>query len=228
MNISNIISNKPKIIFAGAMGSGKTEIAINYAYFWNLQKEQKPGLIDLDMVKPYFRLRSYSESIKQDKVDLVAPFGKYLYADTPIIPPSLESYITDITRPAIIDVGGDEVGARLLGRYHSRLKQENVEFWYVYNGMRPLSRGFDDVAEIMDSIEKASRMKLTGLIHNSHLMYESTVDILKDNIPRAEFFAKSKHLPIVFHCIKEDLFKDAANTLGDIPILPLKLHVNME
>jgi len=224
-NFKDIFDSRKKIFLVGAMGGGKTEIAINCSIEWSLYLQSLVGLMDLDMVKPSFRLRSIAETFKKSNVELVLPDKKYRYADFPIISASMAAYVLDGDRPLVIDVGGDSVGARLAGRYRGRLNPDIVHFWYVYNGRRPFSRGEDEIGEMMYSIEKASGFKLTGLIHNTHLMGESTVDILAQNFEKAEQLAKKNSIPLRFHCIREDLFHKASNKFKNIPLLPLKLFI---
>lgn len=224
---SKIFGNNKKVFFVGAMGTGKTEIAINFAYKWSRFKGATVGLIDLDMVKPCFRLRSIKDKIENKLVELIIPRSRYGYADFPIIPPEMESYIVSPDRPAVIDVGGDELGARLVGRYHKRLSPEDVDFLYVYNANRPLWTG-SDTLEMIQSIQSAGKFNLTGIVHNSHLMGESTIESLKKNIPVVEEIASKANLKIRFHCIREDLFEETTKELKNIPLFPLKLYLTPE
>lgn len=221
----SIFKSGTKIFLVGAMGSGKTEIAINYSRLWSVRSDMTVGLLDLDMVKPSFRLRNTSVDFKNSKVKIILPEEKHGYADFPIISAEMESYITDPKRPAVVDVGGDPAGARLLGRYRGRMDPSSVQIWSVYNGRRPFSRGDSDIRETMDGIEKACGMKITGLIHNTNLMYETTMEVFSSCIEEAVRIAGERSIPVQFHCIREDLFCEATKKFSGIPILPLKLYV---
>ncbi len=222
----DIFTQRKKIFFVGAMGNGKTEISINYSLYWSKFLNKQITLIDLDMVKPYFRLRQIALDIDTDhSVEIVYPEGKYGYVDFPMISPRLESAIVDPNHHAVIDVGGDDTGARLVGRYRSRLSTENVEFWYVHNGLRPFSRGFTDIMEMVQNIERVSHFKITGIVHNSHMMSESKISHLISHIEEVEKLSKMMEVPIIFHCIREELYKEASKKLKDVPLLPLKLYL---
>ena len=63
----------PRIrIFAGPFGTGKTEVAINYALAL-ASRNQAVTLTDLDVVTPYFRSREMAERLEESGVAVVAP-----------------------------------------------------------------------------------------------------------------------------------------------------------
>ena len=50
-------------IFVGPIGSGKTEISINYALSLH-QKGENVALLDFDVVKPYIRIRDVAKAME--------------------------------------------------------------------------------------------------------------------------------------------------------------------
>lgn len=202
----------------------KTEISINYALAWSRHIKDRISLIDMDMVKPMFRLRSIKNKFINDNVDLLLPPGPYSYADFPIISPKVDSCIRHPEIRAVVDLGGDEVGARMLGRYHDLFKTDEVVYIYVFNAFRPGGDNDEDIREMVNSIETQARFKFTGLVHNSHLMGETTVETLKSNIERAHQVAKMLNLPILFHCIRKDLSEEALKAIQE-PILQMELFL---
>ncbi len=217
--------DRAKVVLVGPMGGGKTEIAINYAISWARHLKKTVGLMDLDMVKPCFRLRSTRVDFESEPVELILPEERYGYADFPIISARMESYVLDPSRPLVVDMGGDPVGARLLGRYRGRIAPEHVHLFYVYNGRRPFSRGEEDSRELLDSIGRVCGFPITGLIHNTNLMDESTPEILAGEMHNARQLADKFGIPIQFHCIREDLFNEASKKFRNEPIFPLKLFI---
>ena len=72
-------------IFVGEFGSGKTELAVNYALRLK-QQGYHTAIIDIDLVKPYFRTRE-SRALLEDKgIVVVAPEKKYSQAALPVLP----------------------------------------------------------------------------------------------------------------------------------------------
>ena len=101
-------------LLVGHFGSGKTEIALNSAM--DLASRGTPvTMADLDVVKPYFRTRSARALLHEAGIELLAPEGDNIHADLPIIVPQIRSHLRQSSRRLIIDVGGDDVGARVLG-----------------------------------------------------------------------------------------------------------------
>ncbi|MCD4785557.1 MAG: hypothetical protein K8T10_17180 [Candidatus Eremiobacteraeota bacterium] len=219
---NNMITDKKKVFLTGPLGSGKTEIAINLALYLNSEDPGKITLIDLDMVKPYFRLRSVKEPIKKSGIEVLTPEGPYQYTDFPIITARMESYIISPEKRVIIDVGGETVGARIVGRYRGNIDPGEVEVFYVFNGRRSVDNNLSEMCEDLEQIRRVLPFPLTGIIHNSHLMNESTVDILESHIDQAKEISNYSGIPLRFHCIREDLYKEASKTIEG-HLLPLKL-----
>ena len=66
------IEKKRLTLFAGHYGSGKTNIAVNYALM--LAREGKKVCIgDLDIVNPYFRTKDSATMLAAAGVDMVSP-----------------------------------------------------------------------------------------------------------------------------------------------------------
>ena len=63
---------KEVIVLIGNYGSGKTELALNFA-FQAARAGKKVELIDLDMVNTYFRLTDRGNLIKSREIRLVSP-----------------------------------------------------------------------------------------------------------------------------------------------------------
>ncbi|MBN2360760.1 MAG: hypothetical protein JXR83_15000, partial [Deltaproteobacteria bacterium] len=71
-------------VFVGNFGSGKTEIAINYAIML-AGRGERVQLVDIDLVNVYFRSREARTYMEEHGVEVVAPTGDYAFADLPII-----------------------------------------------------------------------------------------------------------------------------------------------
>ncbi|AYD39309.1 ATP-binding protein [Clostridium fermenticellae] len=166
-------------ILTGHAGSGKTEIAINCAV--NLAKRgEKVAVVDMDIVNPYFCIRDIKKELEDTGVRVIAADAKLSNAELMVVPPEVISVFDDKSYKVIMDVGGDDRGAIVLGQYNGYFKKEEYSMYFVINNNRPLTIQNKSVEDYMQSIERASRLKVTHLISNTNMSYETTpLDIIK-------------------------------------------------
>ncbi len=167
------------VILVGAYGSGKTEVAVNLA-LQLAHAGHTVQLADLDLVNPYFRSREARRVMEQAGVRVVIPPGAQAFADLPIVVPE----VMGLLRPAagtvsLLDVGGDDVGARVLSSFRPLLTEGAYELWQVVNGNRPFTATVDGCLTQLRSLEQASRLAVTGLIGNTHLTDETSVETVR-------------------------------------------------
>lgn len=151
-------------IFVGHYGSGKTEVAVNYAI-----KNKVDVIADLDTVNPYFRTNDVKKQLESNNIKVVSPYYAGTNVDIPSLPPEIYSLFSGETR-AVLDVGGDDDGAAVLGRFKGYLKEEETDVFFVINVYRPETDTVEKIIEMIHLIEEASRLKVTALINNSNLM----------------------------------------------------------
>lgn len=185
-------------IFAGRFGSGKTEVAISYA----LSLTQRPFLIDLDIVTPYFRSREAATMLAQRGVDVIAPAAIGQHLDTPAITPEILGAIQQTGRPTVVDVGGDRQGARALGGFSAAIRQRGYTMHFVVNPYRPFTDSVQGLARSIAEIEASARLQVTSLVSNPNLMAQTTAEQIIEGHARIEDFAQSLGLPISFVCIE--------------------------
>ncbi|MBU9723988.1 MULTISPECIES: ATP-binding protein [Bacillaceae] len=157
------------IIITGHFGSGKTELAMFYASKIVKTSKRPVALCDLDVINPYFRSRDYGKELSVEGVRLIAPKGELLKADLPIVTGEVAGVIENDHSHVIIDVGGDKDGALSLGQFSHLIKNRPYEFWFVLNANRPYVSTKLGIINTINEIENASRLKVTGIINNTHL-----------------------------------------------------------
>ncbi|MDP4088827.1 MAG: ATP-binding protein [Bacillota bacterium] len=191
-------------IFAGHFGSGKTEIAINFAKNLAVQNI-KTCLVDIDIVNPYFCVRDLKDELTSMGIRVISSNPHFSNAELMVVPPEVVSAFNDRSQSVIIDVGGDDSGAAVLGRYHQYFLQEPYEMFFVINNNRPLTSNMDDTEEYIRAIERASRLKVTHLVSNTNMSYETTVeDILKGDRITAEL-SRKLGIPYKYTVFRRDL-----------------------
>lgn len=219
-------------VLVGHFGSGKTEIAINLAFALRAL-ERDVTLVDLDVVKPYFRSRSALEALTACGVDVVVPPGETFHADLPIVLPEVRGAVGRATAGSgqvIIDVGGAEVGARVLGSIPGLDDPAVTDTLFVVNGRRPFAETVDAVLRMFDEVQRAARLRVTGLISNTHLMNETTVDVVREGMVLASALRERTGVPIRAHAVLSTLASRVADGEGGAfadgaPILAIDRHI---
>ncbi len=215
--------NKRIVIFAGHYGSGKTNVAANYALMLK-EKGFQTAIADLDIVNPYFRTKDAKAMFLENDIKLISSEYAGSNVDLPALPPEAYALFEDKDKKAVIDLGGDDRGAYAMGRYSDLVKDENdFEMLFVFNCYRPLTRTADDAIAIMREIEDASKIKFTGIVNNSNIGDITTKDDVISSFKYAEEISQKAKLPIVMTTVKKELkdefFKNDEN------IVPIKLYI---
>ena len=214
------MEHKRLTLFAGHYGSGKTNIAVNYAL--HLAAEGNAVCIaDLDIVNPYFRTKDSEKELAAAGVELISPQFANSNVDPPALPAEAYRLVEDTNVYGILDIGGDDRGAYALGRYVPFIKQENnYRMAFVTNCYRPLTTTVEDTVEIMKEIEAACGLGFTCIVNNSNLGEESTAKTLLDSLDFAERLSCATGLPIWMHTAE----KSVAEQLPDLTVMPMTLQ----
>ena len=216
------MEHKRLTLFAGHYGSGKTNIAVNYAL--RLASEGKKVCIaDLDIVNPYFRTADSARELAEAGVHLVSPQFANSNVDLPALPAEAYRLVTDRSTFGIMDIGGDDRGAYALGRYVPAIVEENnYRMVFVANCFRPLTRTPEEALEVMREIETACSLRFTDIINNSNLASETTPETVLASVGYVERLSALSGLPVFAHSAELSVAGGLAGKLE--PILPLKLQ----
>ena len=214
------MEHKRLTLFAGHYGSGKTNIAVNYAL--RLAGEGKSVVIgDLDIVNPYFRTKDSAKVLEDAGVTLISPQFANTNVDLPALPAEAYRLVADKSIYGIMDIGGDDRGAYALGRYvPSIVEENNYRMIFVANCYRPLTRTPEDAMEVMREIEAACGLKFTDIINNSNLGTETTPETVLSSLDYMEKLSTLSGLPIFATSAEESVA--AQLTLENV--LPLRLQ----
>lgn len=216
------MDHKRLTLFAGHYGSGKTNIAVNYAL--QLAKEGKPVCIaDLDIVNPYFRTADSSKELAKAGVELISPQFANSNVDLPALPAEAYRLVQDKHSYAVMDIGGDDRGAYALGRYVPYIKEENnYRMVFVANASRPLTQTPQEALEVMREIESACVLPFTCIVNNTNLASETTPETLLASLPYMEELSRLSGLPIWLHTARADIAAQVSSVLTNV--FPLHLQ----
>lgn len=216
------MNHKRLTLFAGHYGSGKTNIALNYA-LWLRSQGLKVTVADLDIVNPYFRTKDGAEQLEAAGVRLISSDYANSNVDLPALPGEAYSLVDDKSACGVIDVGGDDRGALALGRYVPAIVQENdYDMLFVFNRSRPLTRDAQTALGILREIETACHLPFTGIVHNTNLGRETTADTILSAIPAVEELSRLTGLPLRFTAARSDIAPLLPTDIGEI--FPMELQ----
>ena len=157
-------------VFLGEAGCGKSELAVHLAL--ELAEQGKAvHFFDLDQTKPLMRSR--------DAETLLADAGAAVHfeqqrADAPTQVGGLVPLLLDESKNVILDVGGNDTGAKLIGGFAHLLK--NADVWFVVNPYRPWSATTEHIDGTLSAILRASRLKTPRFLLNPNLGRDTTAE----------------------------------------------------
>lgn len=221
-----MIGDKRIRIIVGHFGSGKTEFSVNYAVKL-ASKGKKVALADLDVINLYFRSREKAEELEALGIRVIGGSIKGSALDLPAISGEVVTPLQDKSYEAILDIGGDPAGARVLGMYNEYFIEGNYDMFFVLNANRPETQSLEDVQEFMVKIEDITRCKITGIVNNTHLLKSTSVeDVLKGN-KLAIAVSKATNIPVKYNVCLEELEHSLPKDLEG-EVFPIKLFMRAD
>lgn len=206
-------------IFTGNFGSGKTEIALNYAITIR-DRGENVTVVDLDLINPCFRTRVVRDYLESLGVAVVSPPGKLANADVPALQPDILGVLEGQGGCGIFDVGGDDVGATVLGRFKNYLPVGAFNLFLVVNPCRPFTRNIQGITAVKQGVERASRLQVNALVSNANIGSETDAATVLEGHRIVTEAARRLDLPVAFLGVRGDLVE----AMGDmqVPVLPVE------
>lgn len=209
-------------LFAGHYGSGKTNIAVNYALYLN-ETGKWVQIADLDIVNPYFRTKDSEALLNAHGIRLISSAYANTNLDAPAMPAEMYAITCEKDCFFVVDVGGDDRGALALGRLAPDLIAENnFEMIFVANCCRPLTRTAQEAMEVMREIEYAGGVPFTAIANNTNLGEETRPEDVLESRAFIEELAALSGLPVIMTAAEKSV---AEKLEGKIPdLFPLTLQ----
>lgn len=193
-------------VMIGNYGSGKSELALNFAF--KAAETGKTELIDLDLVNTYFRLTERGKLVEQKEIRLISPNYACSGVETLSLPAEVASAFAMNWDTVVFDVGGDAVGSTALGRYHEdfmELGPGQLEVLNVVNIRRPLAGTVEKIIKLQQEMQIHSRLKITGMINNTNLAQMTGPDELRDGYEMLREVSEKTGVPVSYTTGKKEL-----------------------
>lgn len=166
-------SKKRKFIFLGESGSGKSEMAINFALAFSDLTNKNIHFFDMDQSKPLYRSRDIKDIMKKRNITFHA--GEQ-YLDSPIVPHGVESIIRDENNLVIFDIGGNSIGSVNIGQYSKFFNMQDTVSYFVINCYRSFSKTQKHVRETINQILSSARIEKIQIISNPNFGIDTTIE----------------------------------------------------
>ncbi len=216
----------PIVGFVGNYGSGKTEVAVNYAQ-QIVSLGRQVNMADLDIVNPYFRCREATEALEAVGIRVVVPRGEHMHADLPILLPAVRGLLSRSDEISVLDVGGDDAGARALSHLsHDFPEPGGYRLLQVINRSRPFTDTVQGCLKMRAQIEASSRLRVTGLVSNTHLIQETTAETIREGYAFALEVAEAAQLPLEMVVIPNWLVDELDLEAFEPPVLIIDRQMN--
>lgn len=220
--IKDLFGKYDNFVLIGEAGSGKSELGINLAYeLARIDENRKVHMYDMDQTKPLFRVRDFKES--EGELPFVIHYQKQLM-DSPTLVSGIEDSLTTHAEVTILDVGGGEQGARMIGQFEEFMQDDNTVVLYIVNSFRPWSKTPEDIEDT-----KREVLGACGLHNVQHVANPNTGSTTEpdDIISGLAHIRNVLGIEPVMLCVREDIVP-AIEGKQDLPVFPIETVLTME
>lgn len=215
-------------IFTGHFGSGKTEVAVNFAAELRRQKPAgKIALIDLDIINPFFRSADAKARLEAMDITVEVPLYANTNVDVPALTGKMGALIEDPSYDVVLDIGGDDLGARAVGYYSEQIKKRSHTIFFVVNAFRPFTSTLPAALKIYDEVESATLLKIDGIVNNSNLLEHTEPTTVTGALPFLQEIAEARHVPVLMHTAMRELLPALKEKLPAESLLGMDVYVKL-
>lgn len=219
-----MLNDKRIRIIIGHYGSGKTEFAVNYAMML-AATGAKTALADMDIVNPYFRSRERAVTMTDAGIRVISGNrGHDANLDLPMISAEVLAPLQDHSYNLVMDVGGDSVGGRAIAQFKQYFVSGDYDMFAVINRYREDTQTVEGVLEHIRSIERIVGASVTGLINNTHLLRDTSVEDVLYGQALVEEVSKAINIPIKYISCLETIANQLPEGLSG-EIIPVKMYM---
>lgn len=223
--LTKLLKTKKNFVFVGEAGSGKSEIAINFAIHLAKLSDKPVHFFDVDQTKPLFRSRDAKEKLREENIHF---HYEEQFFDAPTIVGGVREHLADENVIVVMDVGGDHLGARLIGGFAPFLNREYTQNFFVINAYRPWSRDLVTIDGTMARVLGMAHIDLANvsIMSNPNVGLTTTAEEAVSGHEKVKALI-DEYLSVDYMIAREDICPDIQNKI-EIPLLPIKLYLTYE
>lgn len=193
-------------IIIGAYGSGKSEIAVNMSLAQRKALPDRKLLIaDLDIVNPFYRSSDCASVLEEAGIRLVTPMYAGSNVDAPVLPPDMYVIFDDESYQGIFDIGGEDMGALVLGSIRKRIENTDAVIYMAVNALRPFTSDAEQIAIMTNELAAAAGFKIDGYINNTNLLEETTAEMVAEGEKKILDASAITGIPLVANSVMEGI-----------------------
>ena len=216
------------IMVLGHYGSGKTEFSVNYAMYLK-KSHDKVALLDFDIANPYFRSRERQGMLEECGIDVYFnEYGFDIAEDLPAITAKARAPLENESYDTVVDVGGNDSGARIINQFRKYFEREGTERYLVVNANRFETDDIEGAMFHLEQIRNEIGLEINGLINNTHMLTETTTDDIIKGYGLCREMSERTDIPVVMNtCVEElcDELRERTRDMDDFRIFPIKLRM---
>ncbi len=219
----DLMGEKKNIVFIGEAGCGKSESALNFAMQLKREQTKEVHMFDLDQTKPICRSRDVRDMLAQNGIAFHYETHDF---DSPTIVGGVAECLRDPGCYTVLDVGGGDIGARIIGRFARFLNEDDTIAFYVVNPYRPWSRDIMAIDCTLSAILQVTRIQKIHVLSNPHLGASTTAEDFLLGLNKT-ISMLTEYVPVEGACVREELY-DAVKEKAGLPVIPLHLFLKYE
>ncbi len=200
-------------IVCGHYGVGKTTFSINYSMYIRNYTSKDIYIADLDVVNPYFRSREHSSYLEQKNIKVIGSYLPQSGADIPAVSADVYSIFEKKDIIGIIDMGGNSAGSLSFASFRDNVDINETDVFFVFNANRKENSTFELALGHLIDIEAVLGLKVTGIINNTHLMDDTSLDDIEKGESIAYNLSKEKNIPIKYTCVDRKFYQNNSKIL---------------
>lgn len=217
---------KTNFVLIGEAGCGKSEIALNISEYLHKETGKKIHLFDMDMTKPLFRSRDLLGDKRLEGIEF--HFQEQFY-DAPTIVGGVKRFLDDPESIVVMDVGGDDIGARSIGGFMANTDKSKLTVLYVLNYMRPFCRDIDHIDRFLAEILGVSHLSLNDIhfVDNPNAGPSTSLEEVVEGAEKMnEIIEEYRKIEMI--CVREDLYQELSRSFGENKLMPIHPYLTYE